>query len=219
MIGLSLLLIAQVMPTMPAILSMRPRAAGELLLEGRKHGPIVRIARSTREEMLPPSTEQYELFEAAVRRPGGCVRKKWQVSLQRESPDQIRPATKIGGAYPSTEVALRHGPNCDGAAFVHLNGDSMDIPAAIAALQFFDDVRRSRKKVRFSCTDSTGSGLCANQANILRELRKERLRVVMRQDGETIFWLGGTGQRSTELRYVDPRSGQVIVDRRIPPPF
>lgn len=212
-----LLLSATVVPSVPAIVRMIPVAAGELLLKGHEHGPIARIASPPVDGHLPTSVHQLDLFEHASKRPGGCVRRKWTVTLDKGERTATE-ATVVSSPYATTEVAVPHRSGCDAAAFVHFDG-SLEIDEALAALRFLDDVRRARTTVRFSCRDLTGSGLCESKVRILRQLARDRPWAVMRRLDTTVMWLGRRGQAVTEISYVEPRAGRMTIERRIPAPF
>jgi hypothetical protein len=195
---------------------LSPSAAGALLLADRDHGPIEAMLTTPSWAVALPNTVNLELVEKAAILGHGCSRRRWTASFSFIA--KPREAAVLSGVWSRMEVALRTTSRCPDAAFAYLNGQ-IEAEQAIESLEQLDHIRASRGRFDFSCSDGTTSNLCTNAGTIRRELRKLSPWAVMRQGGETIFWLGAAGQMVTEVRYRNPLSKDVIVSRKIPLPF
>lgn len=110
-----------------------------------------------------------------------------------------------------------HSEECPTGQYVHLN-PGVDPKLVFGPLMQLEQVRLRQRKVRFSCSDSTPSHLCADDRTIHRELAAISPWALSREGGSMIFWLGTPGEVLTEVRFDTAAPERVTVSRRIPPP-
>lgn len=211
------LLATQGPPTLSALANLSPRAAGEIVLAGKDHEPVAKIVIPTDRGADPPGMVERQLVERPVAGPQGCSRRRW-IARFSHAPGVAEGEAALSSVWASTEVALPRAAGCPDDGYVHLN-PGLEAAQALPALRYLDDVRRGDAPAKFTCSDETASGLCADPGKIRQALAKLSPWAVTRQDGQTIFWLGGPGQAVTEVRYPLSRPDQVTVRRRIPAPF
>jgi hypothetical protein len=212
-----ILLALQSAPTLGAMERLSPQAAGEVVLAGQDHGPIVKIAPPKFPGMSAPGGVERQMVERPVASAGGCVRRRWILGFFH-GPDVTQDEAALNSVSSTTEVALAGPTGCPDDGYAQLNGDITPAQAH-AALGHLDDLRLRDAKAQFSCSDETRSNLCADTKTIRRELAKLSAWAVMRRNGETVFWLGGGGGAVTEVRYALTGPDRVVVERRIPAPF
>lgn len=211
------LLATQGPPTLAAIETLSPEAAGETILAGHQHGPIVKIIAPKQRGMDAPGYLRGEMVERAEAGAEGCSRRRWKIAFF-----QGRNATTGEAALESvsatTEIVLSGPAGCPDDGYTLLNGD-IEPAQAFADLRYLDDLRLRNARAEIRCSDQTGSRLCADPRKVREALAKLSPWAVMREDGQTIFWLGVPGQVVTEVRYRFDRPSQVTVERSVPAPF
>ena len=214
-----LLLAAPTAPTVAAIKHLSPLAAGNAALAGKDHGPIAQIVVPAVGPLQAPGVVELHMVERATATAGGCVRKRWTVSFRGAggAPDDAT----LSYAYAVTEVALRKSVACPRDAYVKVALD-LEPGAALAALAHYDDIRRRRVKVTFSCSDSTRSNLCRSPRSLHNGLARVSPWLVKRESGITSLWLGPRareyGQAVTEVSYSASAPATINVTRRTPAP-
>lgn len=200
--------------TVGSLQSLRPEAVGRQVLQGHDHGTIVAVLSEPRGAMDMPEWRRLSLFEAPIRIAAGCSRKKWSAYFQAEPGSPASTGT-LSGSYPATEVALPEGGSCRNADFVHVN-QGLSTERALEALQHLQEIRSGTRKVRFTCSDKTGSDLCQSPEAILEELTKLR---VWGMNPGTELWLGERGQSTTKVFLSPINLDEVEVRREVPAPF
>lgn len=213
----SLLAPLQAPPTVGGIERLQPREAGEILLKGREHGVIESIAPPTIRSAGPPGLVELELTERPVAVAGGCVRKRWTATFQRQ-PGADRGAATFADSWARTEVAIAPAKTCPGGRFVHVH-PGMTSAQALGALDRLGRIRTGKAKVTFTCSDDTGSSLCRSLAAIRPGLARLSPWAVMRREGRIELWLGEPGQIVTAVSYPEGRPHRVTVKRSILAPF
>jgi hypothetical protein len=208
---------AQAAPTLASIEGLSPEAVGELVLQGREHGTVVKVAPAAQGHLDPPGLVKLELTERATAIPEGCVRRRW-IATFRQAPGAAEPAATLSDAWAATEVALRPSSGCPAGRFVHVNY-GLGIKDALGALEYLDHIRRNKGRVRFSCSDSTGSALCRNSGTTRQELVKLSAWAVTRRGGMTELWLGEPGQIVTSVIYSEALPDRITVKRSVPHSF
>lgn len=211
------LLAVQVAPTLATVEALSPLAAGELVLAGKDHGPIVKIVVPGPGGMNAPGAVERQMVEQLVASAGGCSRRRWTVQFFH-GPGVTEDQASLSAAWSATEVALPGPAGCPDDGYVHLN-PGFEPVRAFTALRRLDDLRRGEAGIQFTCSDETPSNLCADPAKIPLALAKLSPRVLTDEDGETVFWLYDSGAAVTDVRYSATRPDQVSVSRRIPAPF
>jgi hypothetical protein len=202
-------------PSLALLDDLSPAAIGEVVLRGRDHGVIERVAPDR--GLDPPGVVRLKLTERPSRISGGCVRKQWTASFVSE-PGKPESSATLKDAYSAFEVALPNASGCANGQFAYVS-PRMSVEHAVGALGHLRNLLSGKTKVRFSCTDSTGSDLCRTSKAIRRELARLPAWAVTRKDGEIEIWLGQPGQIVTAVRYSETSPDQIRVDRRIPAPF
>lgn len=214
-----LLLAAPVAPTIAAIKRLPPRAAGNTALAGEDHGPIAQVVVPAIGPLQAPGVRELHLVERATAIAAGCMRKRWTVSFRSAAgaPDDAT----LSHAYAVTEVALRNSAACPRDGYVKVALD-LEPGAALAALAYYDDIRRRRVKVTFSCSDTTRSNLCLTPRALRDGLASVSPWFVKREIGITTIWLGPRareyGQAVTEITYSASAPASINVTRRTPAP-
>ena len=203
--------------TLGAIEGLSPEAAGEIVLANHEHGPITKVVAPRQRGMDPPGWLRGELVERAVAGAEGCTRRRWNVAFS-QGPDVATSQARLESVSATTEIGLSGPAGCPGDGYTSLNGD-IDPAQAFVALRYLDDLRFRGAKAQIACSDETASHLCAGSEKIRQALAKLTPWAVMREDGQTIFWLGAPGQIVTEVRYRLDRPGRVTVTRAVPAPF
>ena len=211
------LLATQAPPTLGALANLSPRAAGEIVLAGKDHEPVARIVVPTGQGADPPGMVERQLVERPVAGPQGCSRRRWTAWFSH-APGVAEGEAALSSVSASTEVALPGAAGCPDDGYVHLN-PGLEATQALPALRYLDDIRLGDAPAKFTCSDETASGLCADPKALRQTLAGLSPWAVTRQNGQMVFWLGGAGQAVTEVRYSSDRLDQVTVSRRIPAPF
>ena len=201
-------------PTIGSLQGLRPAAIGEAVLKGRKHG----ITQSVIPDrgLDAPGVVRLKLTERPTQIPGGCLRRKWTASFYHEL-DAAESTAAFSDAHGAREVALPT-PGCPSGEFAHFN-PGLDIDQALGALRHLRDVRSGKAKVRFSCSDSTGSQLCRTPEMIRQELGRLPAWAVSKNGPTFELWLGKGGQAVTAVSFPDTFGNEVMVERRVPAPF
>lgn len=203
-------------PTIGSIRSLSPQAIGDVVLRGRDHEIIEKVEPPANRALEPPGVVTLELTERPIATEKGCVRRRW-IATFRRPPGAAESAAIFHDAYATTQVALRSASTCSTGEFAHVN-PGLSIEEALSALRHLRQVRSGKAKVRFSCSDSTGSSLCRTPKIIRRELARLPAWAVTKRDGNIEFWLGKGGQVVTVVSYSDTSLDQVRVERRVPSP-
>lgn len=216
-VGLAAAAIASsAVPTLADILRLTPAAAGERVLAGRAHAPIVAVVEPPQRGPAPPGEIALQLVEAAAAQDGGCTRQRWSARFGHGA-DTGREAARLAGVHTSTEIALSRGGACPDAPYVRLNpGAAPD--AGFAALGQLERIRFRQARVRLTCTDSTVSGLC-EVGGTVRELAALTPWAISCAGAEMVIWLGTPGQTVTEVRLNAAMPDRAVVSRRVPAPF
>lgn len=212
----ALLFAAAAAPLLGEVLRLDPAAAGERVLAGRPHAPIVEVLDRTR-PMQAPGTHSIELVERASRLAGGCTRQQWTATFFA-GPGLRKGQAALRHAHPRTQVALSPGGECPASGYVHLN-PGVGPGRALAALADLERLRTGRLKVTLTCTDQTGSRLCTSDAAMRRELVQLTPWALSRRGDVLLFWLGTPGQTVTEVSFDPASPTRVGIGRRIPAPF
>lgn len=94
----------------------------------------------------------------------------------------------------------------------------LSIEEALRALRYLRQIRSGKAKIRFSCSDSTGSNLCRTPQEIRRELTRLPAFLVTKSGGNVELVLGKRGQTVTVVSYSETARDDVTVERRVPAP-
>lgn len=207
----------QQVPSLAQVQQLPPLAAGNLVLQGKDHRPIESVIEPEVVGIDVPGRVKLDMYEGTIADDAGCVRMRWTASFFH-GPGIAKSAAKFSDAYRSTEVALRGSGPCPGGRYVHLNWGVEPLQALIA-LRYLDDIRFRKAKARFSCSESTSTGICRNSRTIRRELAKESPWAVMSKAGVRTFWLGSIGQTVTMVSYHASSPKRITIKREIPAPF
>jgi hypothetical protein len=202
-------------PSIASIEDLEPSAIGEIVLKGREHGIVESVTPDR--GLDPPGVVRLNLTERPSAILRGCVRRKWTATF-RHRPGVGEKTAILSDAFMTTEASLPTVSGCSNGEFAHVN-PGMSVDEALSALRHLMQVRNGKAKVRFSCSDSTGSRLCRTPRTIRRELAKLPAWAVTKRDGKIEFWLGDRGQTVTAVSYSETWLDQVSVERRIPAPF
>jgi hypothetical protein len=202
-------------PSLASLAGLPPAVVGEVVLKRRKHSIIESVTPDR--GLDPPGVVRLKLTERLSSISGGCFRRQWTASFRHE-PGTAEASAILYDAFAATEVALPTASGCANGEFVHVN-PGLDNAKALSALRHLRNVRSGKAKVRFSCSDSTGSGLCRTPRTIRRELAMLPAWAVTLRNGDIEFWLGKSGQVVTAISYSATLPGHVTVERRIPAPF
>lgn len=211
------LMAVRIAPTVGMIERLSPRAAGDLILKGQEHRPIVGIETPPNIGPGPIGIVERDLVERPMVRSGGCLRTRWKVKFEHEGGTSAKSA-KLSATYARTEVGLPLTSGCDNASFVSISPE-ISPEEALAALRYLNDIRSGKAAIQFFCFDEVSSGLCNGDDATRGGLASVAPWQVLRRDGSTLIWLGEPGQIATEVRYPVASPGHIMVNRRIPPPF
>ena len=217
MLMLLAVLASEPMPTVTLgeVEALPPEQAGELVLAGREHEPIVSVTRIG--GMLPPGITELELIERARPVPGGCVRRSWTAVFNDPAAGQeaARPLSTLRG---KEQVALPSGRGCPASGYTGRDA-ATSRERALELLRVLDRALARGSAPTFECRDETGGDLCASPAKIRTALAALRPWGVGERLGTAEYWLGIPGQVITKVRFRPDQPGQVSVLRLIPPPF
>lgn len=203
--------------TLAQVEALSPRRAGELLLEGRAHVPIIRASRKAERYIGVPGQTEYELVETAQAVSGGCVRHSWTARF-RTSPGGDEKTAIFVGADSRAEVALRV-RGCTGARYAILNG-GVDSARALSLLQALRRIGTGAAPVRFSCRSEIDPQLCAGPEAARAAIRTTPVWAVSQSGGVAKFWLGEPGGGVvTTVELAAARPGHVTITRKVPAPF
>lgn len=197
--------------TLAQVESLPPGAAGELLLAGRAHGPIVKAERGPEGGMRPPGLVEYAFVEQARPIPGGCARTRWHASFIGSD---TAPARQFGDSYATEEVALAPADACEAASYAHLQSDTT-AAAAVAALQVLRRVAEGTLPVDFTCRSSIDRRLCTGPASMRAALRQAPW-VVSVEGRHAEVWIGQDAV--VKVRFDMSRPAQVSVTKEYAPP-
>jgi len=211
----TLALTLQAAPTLAQIDDLSPQAVGEVVLAGKDHGPIARIVVPERRGMNPPGMVERQLVEQTVVGPDGCSRRRWTATFFHGPGGEGQ--AKLDTTWAKTEIALPGPAGCpdDGYTMVQ----DIEPAQAFAALRRLDDLRFRGAKARFTCSDETDSHLCADPEAMRPALAKLSPWAVLREGGQTVFWMGTPGGVVTQVRYDPAQPERVTVQRAVPAPF
>jgi hypothetical protein len=218
---LFLALSAAQVPSAPALAeveALSPLRAGERLLRGRDHRPIIAAHRAPRQTMAPPGQTEYELLEAPLRREGGCVRRRWTARFVARPPARPADVRIFADIRPREEVALPAGRACPKTGYASLSGD-IGQRQAIAALRRLQRVAAGALRPTIRCTTEVDTGSCASPAATRAALRAARAWSVGQSREGTELWLGEPGQLVTIVGFPAGRPDLVTVRQKIPAPF
>ncbi|RXD05099.1 hypothetical protein EQZ23_08245 [Sphingomonas sp. UV9] len=208
-------------PTIAAVLRLSPADAGTLVLLGQDHRRIETVVSPPPQGLQPPGMSELELVEHATFETQGCVRKRWTAVFAR-SPERAGEAATLFSVRGGTEVTMAESGACPDGQYVRVNPGIEPARAfdALAQLGHIQSGRgqSGRGKVRFSCSDSTSSRLCANAGTTQHRLAGLSPWAVSFIGETVVFWLGTPGQVVTEVRFDTGTPDRVFVDRRIPAP-
>src|SRR4051812_19180015 len=158
MILVTTMLVSMQVPSTPEeIERLPPTVAGDLVLAGLEHGPIESVVRQPAYPMAPPGLVILEFVERPVALEGGCSRRRWGLHFIAR-PDGS--TVELSPPSDSSEVALLPSGTCSEARYVGSSG--VGPSEGLAALRHLDAIRLPESRVRFSCTDTTSSHLCAS---------------------------------------------------------
>ena len=215
---LSMLLALQAAPApkLSDIAALSPRAAGDLLLRGETHAPIVAVEPRPQVGLMLPGESELALVEQPVATPQGCVRGRWIIVFQ---PDRASgdPSPRVDRMRKTTEIARSTRRGCAGAVYVGL-ANGLSTSDGFDALARLERVRDLRAELVFDCSDAAETGLCASDRSIRRAVATLSAWLIMRSGGEDRFWLGRPGGIVTEIRIDRARPQRIGVSRRIPAP-
>lgn len=212
-----LLLQAAPAPTFSEAILLSPRQAGELLLKGQDHGQVEEARLPPDSQAAPPGTAELQLLEKPSLQDIGCTRRRWTVKF-RHPPEANRDSATVSDSYSSTEVALAISGACPEGRYMHLN-PGLEAAPALAALARLQRIRSGETPASFSCTDSTSSNFCADNAAIRQALDRLTPWAASLAGERFRFWLGTPGQVVTEILLGPEASDPIVVDRRFPAPF
>jgi len=198
------------------VLLLPPAEAGDLVLSGKTHGPIVSV-HEVNANMKPPYVVQLQLVEEAKRSGWGCSRTRWTANFQTNNGHTLGRAV-LKNTTGAPEIKLAPENSCGQSDYVYLN-PGLNKEAGFAALMWLEGVLAGSDGQRFICADNTGSGLCDDVGMIRQKLAALQPWAVTPKKGHIELWLGTPGEAVTALRF-QPRVPELIdIERRIPPPF
>jgi hypothetical protein len=195
---------------------LSPAAAGDAILHDKQHGPIETFETTT-DGMLPPGMAKGELAERPTTAGSACVRMVWTVQF-RAAPGADISTAKAKSTYSTQEITLSPTGTCPPGRYVHLNL-GVDIEHGRKALVRLKEVSAVKSRARFKCLDETSSGLCNSNAAILTALQTLKPWAITQSDEDILIWLGVRGSVLTEVRLKSDQRSQVVVTRKMPPPF
>ena len=203
-------------PNLEKVLRAEPIEAGELVLQGEQHGPVVNV-ETVEETMAPPGSARLNLFEQAAASGNECRRRRWTANFQ-DSPEDESTDKILSNVYSTTEIAFTDRQKCPSGKYVHLN-PGISPEQGFSVLVSLNKIRSESRMFQFDCSDSTTSDLCSGAETIQHELARLDPWAISQKDGEFEIWLGTPGQIVTTVRFDPSHSTYVSVDRRIPAPF
>ncbi len=215
LLGLTVLTPPEAPPSIASIEGLGPSAIGEVVLRGRDYGTVESVTPDR--GLDPPGVVKLKLTERPFGISGGCLRRQWTATF-RHQPGVAERTAMLSDAFMTNDVSLPTVPDCSNGEFAHVN-PGLSIEEALSALRHLRHVRSGKAKVRFSCSDSTGSRLCRTPKMIQQELARLPAWAVTKRDADIEFWLGEQGQVVTAVSYSDMWPDQVRVERRVPAPF
>lgn len=218
MIPLAIMLAqAATSPTFGEAMRLSARAAGDLVLDGKQHEPIVEIVVPEAGELWPPpGLAELQLVERPTFKPIGCTRRRW-IATFRSAPGVSQADAALSDARAAVEIALPQSRTCPEGQYVRLN-PAVGPMEAFKTLAHLQNVRSGVSRVRFACSDTTGSSLCGSDELIQRQLAKISPWALTRQAGIMSFWLGTPGKTVTEVWFNSATPDHVFVVRKYPAP-
>ncbi|KQR80954.1 hypothetical protein [Sphingomonas sp. Leaf343] len=200
-------------PVMATFDHLPPVVAGNDALKGHGHAPIASVEVPPLQGLAIPDIAERELVEVPVAGALGCSRKRWLVKFRRQVGET---APLADGAFAVTEIAPVDGGTCPSDRYVAIRG--LGIDRAFAALGYLNDVRSRRVKVKLSCRDTTGSGMCRNSRTIQASLEEYTPSAVTQVADVITLWLGARDQLRIAVSYSTSRANRISIRRDIPPP-
>lgn len=207
------LTIAEQGPDMAAFDHLLPAVAGDEALRGHSHAPIASVVLPPPQGLDIPEIAERELVEVPAATALGCSRKRWHVKFRKQIGGT---APFVFGAFATIEIAPFGGGVCPSDGYVAIHGIGVD--QAFAALGYLNDVRSGRVKVKFSCRDTTGFGMCRNSRTMQASLDEDTASDVMQNADVITFWLGARYQVRVAVSYNVKRVDRLSIRRDIPPP-
>ena len=195
---------------------LSPAAAGDAILHDKQHGPIEAFDTTTA-GLLPAGVVMGHLVERPTTAGSACVRRVWTVQFRAALGADIGTAI-AESTYSTQEIALSSNGICPSGRYVHLNPD-VDVDQGREALAMLKEVSARKSRVGIRCSDETSSGLCSDNDAIRAALRGLKPWAITDSDQDILIWLGVRGDVVTELRFASDQRSQVVVTRRVPPPF
>lgn len=202
-------------PTLAQVEALPPQRAGELLLKGKAHAPIVSARRKVERYIGVPGQTDYELIEAARAIPGGCVRRRWTATFQSAGGGEGDAV--FSGVYSKTEVAVPL-PGCARARYASLNG-GVDSARALDLLRALHRIGTGATPVRFDCRSEIDPRLCTGPRTMRAAIRTTPVWAISESAGVAEYWLGEPGGVVTTVKMNTAQPGAVTITREIPPPF
>lgn len=203
-------------PTVAEVQRLAPSTAGELLLRGHPHGPIVSVAQLP-PQPGPPGPVEFQLLEAPAAAHGGCTRRSWTAQFAAASGTGAQNAV-FQQAYPVDEVGLM-GPECCAAAHYVLVRQRLDPMRALQMLRTFTAITSGTLKASFSCRTVPHDDLCASEETMRRALAETPPWVVQASGASAEFWLKRNSATVTIVRFEGDQPGRVSLERKYPAPF
>jgi hypothetical protein len=185
-------------------------------LEGREHGAIERVER-TSGGMRPPNSTEFWAYEQPQAVAGGCRRTVWRLSFGRRADDPE--PQRLGAILSMPEAALANDDGgCAGARFARVNGRIDRDPLLV--LQRLAEIAAGERPVEFACTAELDDRLCRSPEAIRQALASQAPFIVSHGDGVARVSLReGPGSLVTEVSFDLDAPRLVQVHKRIPAPF
>jgi hypothetical protein len=187
-------------PNLGSIEGLEPSAIGEVVLRGRDHGTVESVLRDP--GLDPPGVVKLKLTERPFAVSGGCLRRKWTATFLHGAGAAERTAI-LTDTLAATEVSSPTVFDCQKGEFAHVN-PGVGTEEALSALRHLRQVRSG--KARFSCSDSTDSGLCLTPKTIRRELVRLPAWALAKRNNKIELWLGEGGKLSRPSATLKVRS-------------
>ncbi|WP_411342282.1 hypothetical protein V6U71_11095 [Sphingopyxis sp. J-6] len=201
-------------PQLIDIEGLSTEKAGDLVLAGFEHRPIIAI--SQQKIFGPPGMVELKLAESPERRGSGCERRVWTTSFLLPIEGRIGTG-RMQPPYASREVALSSNLPCELAIYSELSAE-LSVERGVELVAALKSFALEATAVRFRCSDSTRSGLCRDDERIRAALRDLRAWHVKENSGEAVMWLGEPQQTVTEVRFIFPDPQVVKINRFVPAP-
>jgi hypothetical protein len=218
MLAAALLLAAvqEAPPMLAEIRDLPPAQAGERVLAGENHRPIVSTLQPCC--MMAP-WYNYHLMEAPVAIAGGCVQVVWQarfVSPRGGDP----PTAALQKVLKFTGVARAIDGTCPAHGYTY----STLPPARVVELLAAWKIVLSSRKTKFECADASPTQLCGGAGHIREDLGEKWVGGLEEEGGLVKLTLNmplvnAPAQIYTDIVFDPDGKLPVRVIRKVPPPF